>query len=359
MGGNALKDFGARRVESEQARAIGKVVCAALDAMLIEDGFDLKCHLTRAYRTKPDYGDLDILLPKPFVDRVGHRPLVARLQAAMGGDWPFAEDYIDAPVFHTAIALPEGGSLQIDLMPIPLESYEFAKDYYAWNDLSKMFTILAKQMNGLRFGNDGLTRSIKGDGRVLGSVVFTRDFDEALAFLGYDTHRYHQGFDTLEDMFEFAASNPRFNTSMYQLENRTNHGRSQDKKRVTYQAFLTWMQQRELPEYDWEQDKTDWLELALDHFPGAREQFALLQQQKQLEDEVKLRYNGEIVTRLTGIKGPPLGKFMNEFKKHCGETVFKEWLATSSASEITDAIRAFHAQYRPATQLDTSTMREC
>lgn len=347
MGGNALKAFGAKRVESTRARAIGATVCAALDKMLADDGFALQSHLIRAYRSKVDYGDLDILLPQEFVDRNGHRPLVERLQGALGGDWPFVEAYPGAPAFHTAIALEEGGSLQVDLMPVPSECFAYAQSFYAWNDLSKLFIILARQMNGLRFGNDGLSRSVKIDGRVLGVVTFTRDFDEALTFLGYDAVRYNQGFDTLEDMFEFAVSNPRFNTSMYQLENRTNRGRGQDKKRVTYQAFLAWMKDRDLPEYDWASDSTDWLELALDHFAGAREQYTALLASKDQSELIKQRYNGEVVASLTGLSRIELGAFMKAFKKHVGEETFTAWLGEATAEQIKTAVQQFHAQYLP------------
>lgn len=346
MGGNALKNFGAKRVESTRARAIGATICDALDKMLAEDGFALQSHLTRAYRTKADYGDLDILLPQEFVDRIGHRPLVERLQGALGGKWPFVEAYTNAPVFHMAIALEEGGSLQVDLMPVPTACFEFAKSYYAWNDLSKMFTILARQMSGLRFGNDGLSRSVKVDGRVLGVVTLTRDFDEALTFLGYDAVRYNQGFDTLEDMFEFAVSNPRFNTSMYQLENRTNRGRGQDKKRVTYQAFLAWMKDRNLPKYDWASDSTDWLDLALHHFAGAREQYDALLEVKDRSELIKQRYNGKVVATLTGLSRIELGAFMKAFKKHIGEENFTAWLGEATAEQIKTAVQQFHVQYQ-------------
>jgi hypothetical protein len=355
MGGNALKNFGSRRVESNRARAIGAIVCEALDDMLAQDGFSLQSHLIRAYRTKVDYGDLDILLPQEFVDQVGHEALVKRLQDVLGGNMPFTEDYPNAPVFHTAIALEDGGCLQVDLMPIPSENYEFAQSYYAWNDLSKTFTILARQMNGLRLGNDGLARSIKHNGRVLGSVVFTQNFDDALEFLGYDVARYHQGFDTLNDMFEFAASNPRFNTSMYQLENRNNRGRSQDKKRVTYMAFLDWMKNRKLTEYDWSEDKTDWFEKALAHFPGAREQYQALFDRQATAQSLKQRYNGHKVSAITGLELEKLGLFMEAFKKHVGENGFATWLSSSSDAEIEGSLRAFHRKWKnPGVEVDSA-----
>jgi len=352
MGGNALKDLGAKRVESHRARALGVVVCQALDKVIQEKGFDLPSHLIAAYRSKVDYGDLDILVPEEFVDLVGREELVQRLGLELGADLPFAQQFAKAPVFHTGLALPEGGCLQVDLMPIPSQCYEFSKSYYAWNDLSKTFTIIAREMHGLRFGFDGLARSIKVDGKVLGNVTFTRDFDEALAFLDFDVARYRQGFDSLDEMFEYAASNPRFNKAMFQLENRNSRGRSQDSVRVTYMAFLAWMKDRDLPEYDWDTDTTDWMEKALARFPQARVDYQRLLDLHDLALANKVRYNGSVVTQITGIKHRSLGLFMEAFKKHQGEKTFDQWISGTSDGDIKRAMLEFQAVWAPTDSLE-------
>jgi hypothetical protein len=354
MGGNALKELGARRVESHRARALGAMVCQALDKVIQENGFDLPSHLIAAYRSKVDYGDLDILVPEEFVDLVGREELVQRLglELGLGADMPFAQQFAKAPVFHTGLMLPEGGCLQVDLMPIRSLCYEFSKNYYAWNDLSKTFTIIAREMNGLRFGFDGLARSIKVDGKVLGDVVFTRDFDEALAFLDFDVARYRQGFDSLDEMFEYAASNPRFSKAPFQLENRNSRGRSQDSVRVTYMAFLDWMKDRDLREYDWATDTTDWMEKALTHFPQARIEYQRLIDLHELALANKQRYNGSVVTQITGFRHQSLGLFMEAFKKHQGEKTFDQWISETSDEGIKCAMLDFKTVWAPTDSLE-------
>lgn len=345
MGGNAMQAFGAVRVQASVAHQKAAEVSQALDRVLLRHGADRPCHVIRAYREKLTFGDLDLLVQEEAVNAIGKEFLVQELGRALGYELPYYQVHPKAPQFHTALPLGGGGeALQVDFILTPEISFDYAKDYYAWNDLSKLIQILARTMSGMNFGVDGLSRRITLKEQVIGHVTFTRDFQAALKFLGYDADRFAQGFDNLDAMYRFAIANPRFNSSMYQWENRNARGRGQDMDRPTYLGFLEWMKDRDLPEHA-PQDETDWVAKAYDTFPEAHAERDALYAQVEAQASIRRRFNGEVVTKLTGLKREQLGAFMKAFRKIEGEESFVETVKSLTDRELHERIESFHMLY--------------
>lgn len=354
MGGNAMQDFGARRVEADLAHHKAREVSQAVDEILARHGFDRPCHVIRAYREKTTFGDLDLLVQQEAVDAIGKEVIVSELGALLGHDLPYHQVHPKAPQFHTALPLEEGGALQIDFQMIPEITFDYAKDYFAWNDLSKLMQLLGRTMGGINFGVDGMSRSVKHNGQVIGHVTFTRNFNEALDFLGFDVERFNQGFNNLEAMYKFVAKHPRFNTSIYQWENRTSRGRGQDMDRPTYLGFLEWMKDRVLP-VDEPVDDIDWVAKAYDRFPSAHaERDALFAELAALES-FRVRFNGGVVTKITGLRGVPLGEFMKAYRKDEGEEIFVKKVLAMSDQELHARINAYWGAF---SQLPKPSMDE-
>jgi len=349
MGGNAMQAYGAKRVDADLAHQKACEVSQALDQVLTNHGITRLCHVIRAYREKATFGDLDLLVQQEAVDAIGQKRIVNELGSLLGHDLPYYQVHPKAPQFHTALPLEGGGSLQIDFQMIPEITFDYAKDYFAWNDLSKLMQILGRTMGGINFGVDGLSRSVKHKGQVIGHVTFTRDFNEALDFLGYDVERFSQGFDNLEAMYEFAVKNTRINSSMYQWENRTSRGRGQDMDRPTYLGFLEWMKGRDLP-VDEPVDGIDWVAKAYERFPSAHAERDALFAELSALDSFRVRFNGGVVTKLTGLKGESLGIFMKAYRKHEGEDVFVKKVLAMSDEDLHARIQAYWSLY---TQLPT------
>lgn len=57
-----------------------------------------------------------------------------------------------------------------------------------------------------------------------------------------DPARFHQGFNELEDIFEFVMSSPFFHKDWFLFENRTSDQRARDKKRKNYVAALEYFE---------------------------------------------------------------------------------------------------------------------
>lgn len=346
MGGNALKAYGARRVTAAEAKKVAVEVCQVVDAIFLERGFDRKSHMIQAYRQKADYGDLDIVVLEEAVHAIGIMEFLELVEQRLGKTMPNVHDHPNASHVSAGYPLGDGTCLQIDFMFANAAEYDFACQYYAWNDLGNLMTVLAKKMDKLKFGHSGLTSVFKEGGHLLGTVYLTQDFEKAVRFLGYDYDRYAQGFDTLEEIYEFAANNPRFNSDIYLLENRNHEARMRDKKRSTYGGFLKWMAEQPLPKYEWPENG-QWVEKALQAFPEAVTQMTHMSEVERKRKTVKSIYNGSLVSKVTGLQHTALGPFMEAFKKHCGEAGFDDFILATDKDDLAKKMLDFQKAYVP------------
>lgn len=351
MGGNALKEHGARRVTAAEAKEVSAKVCAAIDEIFLEHGFDHKCQMIEAYRQKVDYGDLDILVMEEAFRSIGLREVAAALEVKLGVTMPYYHHNPSATNISVGYPL-EDGCLQIDLIFAEAKYFDFATRYFAWNDLGNLMTVLAKRMDKLKFGHNGLTSVFKEGGHLLGNVTFTYDFDAALEFLGYDAERHRRGFDTLEEIYEFAASSPYYNSDLYLLENLNHVARTRNRKRSTYGGFLVWAEQAVLPQYEWPKHG-QWVEKALEVFPQASVELRLLSEQERKRKEVRRIFNGLMVSTLTGLQGENLGIFMEAFKKFSGEASFFDFVLDQPREELESKILTFYDMYKAYPKADT------
>lgn len=343
MGGNALKDHGARRVTAAEAKEVSVKVCAAIDEIFLEHGFDCKSRMIESYRQKADYGDLDIVVMEEAMRAIGLREVAAALEAKLGCEMPYYQHNPSSG--NISVGYPMGeGCLQVDLIFAEGKSIDTAYRYFSWNDLGNLITILARQMDKLGFGQSGLTAYIKEDSLLLGTVTFTHDFDAALEFMGYDPERHRKGFDTLEEIYEFAVSTPYFDRDVFLLENQNHAARARNRKRSTYSGFLKWIAERDLPQYQWP-ERGHWMEKAMATFPGGLVQRHELGERERKRKEAIQVYNGSMVSALTGLKGEKLGLFMNDFKKFTEEASFIDFVLSQTKDELESKIMEFFKVY--------------
>lgn len=344
MGGNALKDKGARRVTAAEAKEVSIKVCAAIDEVFLEHGFDCKSRMIESYRQKADYGDLDIVVMEEAMRAIGLPEVAEKIGAKLGVEMPYYHHNPNAGNISVGYPLSEG-CLQVDLIFAEEKSLDTAYRYFSWNDLGNLITILARKMDKLGFGQSGLTSYIKEDSLLLGIVTFTRDFDAALEFLGYDPERHRQGFDTLEEIYEYAASSKYFNRDVFLLENQNHVARTRNRKRSTYNGFLKWIADREFPQYQWPENG-QWVEKAMATFPDGKLQLHELGEHEKKRKAVRLIFNGSKVAKITGLQGEALGLFMNDFKKATGESVFFDFVLNQTQDELSTKISDYFMSWR-------------
>ncbi len=137
-------------------------------------------------------------------------------------------------------------------------------------------------------------------------------------------------------------------------EYRMSHAtRVRDRKRLTYQKFLRWVNDpaNGVPENE-EISKSDlriqWLARAFNRFPSFRAEYEAAQHQLQKSRAARDKFNGELVRQITGLDGKELGAFMTDFVQNfivgtC-KTTREDWAISHSIEEIETLIRRWHAE---------------
>lgn len=285
MGGNAIKN--ARRIDYDEMC----VMKTSIQHKLYTIDNDIRWYMPSFYRTKETFGDIDMLI------------------SYESDNWK--EDILKE--FRPSQHSSNGNCLSIDYDGVQVDFIYYktfnelvaANNYFSWNDLGNLLGRVANK-NGMKFGHDGLWLRVDHDGTYLGYVKITDKMKNILKILGYDYVRWVNGFDTLEDIFNFVVSSPHFNPVSYNYESLDHQNRLRNKKRRVYQAFLDWLKDRTFPE-----PQPIYLGLYdTDAFTKKRGLIDAYEMSKHL----KTFFNGDIVTEFTGLSGKELGKFMSEYK---------------------------------------------
>lgn len=188
MGGQALKNTTIRcYTKPEYIQLCGEV----LD-ILKQDFPTHKIAAIQAYRTKQSFGDLDILF------ETNQTPL--DLLAYIKQTFKPNEYYKNGNVISF-----DYKQFQIDLIGTPSDDFDISYHYFAWNDLGNIVGRLYHKM-GFKYGHNGLSLIFKNENYQYAELCFSKNIEQILAFADLDSQRFLQGFDTLEDIFSFAAS---------------------------------------------------------------------------------------------------------------------------------------------------------
>lgn len=209
-------------------------------------------HEVKAYRQKETFGDLDLLVDGELFDFVSYQELMEllRIEFEHKGHLPYKPK--DKKDMVISIGLPSDEPdvyFQLDLIASERDYYQFHSSYLNWNDLGNLVGVVASSNGFLKYGHDGLRFLFRDGDNLFESIVLTNDWDLALDFFGYDIERYHKGFNTLEDVYEYAASSRFFNPELYAFENRNHTQRTRDRKRPTYNGFLKWIEIKNAEHY--------------------------------------------------------------------------------------------------------------
>lgn len=118
-----------------------------------------------------------------------------------------------------------------------------------------------------------------------------------------------------------------------------------DRKRLTYQKFLRWVndptngipESEDIPKA---QLRKEWLERAFETFPGFKERYDATMREMELTREANRKFNGNLVRELTGLDGKELGAFIVDFEKNVigGKSNRRVWALSKSESEIASSI---------------------
>ncbi len=306
MGGNALKQVETRRYQRDEYLALEAEVLGILRA----DFPGRRVAAIQAYREKESFGDMDVLLESDNL----HADLMK-----------YAHERFNTKqvVRNSHVVSFEYKDFQIDLICTTAKNFETSASYFAWNDLGNLMGRVAHKL-GFKYGHEGLSMTFRDGDYMYAEVEVSRDVPRIVEFLGYDPDRFAEGFDTVEEIFNFTASSPFFNKEIYSLENRNHTSRVRDRKRKTYNQFLTWIESAQLPySYPWatmreqggREYKKQFVKRAFEFFPEFKDKYEKTQADFETWKQVKQNFNGDLVREWTGLQDRELGDFMKHLRE--------------------------------------------
>lgn len=308
MGGNALKSVKTCRLPASEYHPLAQQICDALSAR-----FGCRASAIPAFRSKEDFGDLDVIVEKEHASR-------EQLEEFATNEGFAREIVVNGPVMsydHRRSDSAEVG-FQVDLIRTPAREFDIGLAYFSYNDLGNLVGRIAHKM-GFSYGHRGLIYPMREGTHLFAKVDMSADVNQCLEFLGYDADRFHRGFEDRQEIYDYVTSSPYFNPSIYLLENRNHTSRTRDRKRPTYMGFLEHL--RALPPrqyYEFPEDKSVWLEKAFAAFPGFEEQVSAELARHEQTMRVRSALDGNMMAQKTGLSGKALGAFMARVKAELG-----------------------------------------
>lgn len=335
MGGRAFPKLNCKRLNKEEFDIFSQKIVSQLYSI---GGF---FWIIKSYHQKDSFGDLDIV----YTTQEDHKIPVERFIFELDCSYSFINGDI------TSLAIPhEESFFQVDLIFIPKKYIQNAYCYFAYNDLGNLVGRIFHRA-GFKLGQKGLQYIIRDeecDNRVIKEVDIDGTWSEYLSFAGYDSSRWLKGFDTLEDVFEYAVSTPLASKTIFRLEETNHAARVRDRKRKTYQQFLQWIYGTENNVPDEEripkkQLRKEFLEKAFETFPHFKIDYDRYMFESNQNKQVKNKFNGHIVSEVTGLTGKDLGSFIQDFIHSYIENELRTdkttWVLDLSVEQIKTSIK--------------------
>ena len=233
-----MQSYGVERLSKEQYDG----VLSALTITLPEKTLPVP-----SYRSKESFGDCDLLTTA--TDEA--------FEKSLSKDFALLGKKKNGSVTSYALKYGNFPPFQFDLIKAKEDSFKFHYNYLSYNDLGNLIGRVAAAF-GFKFAHDGLHilawYDHKGEERSVARVkengktndhaeykmekLFISNFDQALEFLGFDSSRFAQGFDTIDDILDFVTNSKYFCKDFFLFENRNHDQRKRDVKRPTYTKAL-------------------------------------------------------------------------------------------------------------------------
>lgn len=332
MGGNAVNHLGnVIRLKTKEFDEL------ALDIVALLSTDNTHIYPIPSYYSKEDHGDMDLLTTSDFW-KTNTRNSVKKKLGSVGF---FQNGTV------TSYAVPYGEDIfQVDIIHVPEEKFDFAYNYFSWNDAGNLLGRIA-HYTGFKLGHLGLQyilRDPDNSDHVVSELTVTNDWNTALEFLCYDAKKYRKGFNNLTDIFEFVINNKFAHRDIFLLENRNNVSRTRDRKRKTYMEFLKWLETNDTKKQGKDKTKVreEMLTEALGFFPSFSVAYYSAMDLFKKKQRVNKIVNGTVIAEMTGYSGEELGSFISVFR----EAYTINELYILSDEEIYKKLSDFHDEWK-------------
>ena len=313
--------------------------------------FQIEYEIPLYYRDKKDFGDLDIIIKNTV-------PIEKLLHI-------FSDCECHYDKSETVVSF-NYENFQIDFIRVNPEDFGIAFHYFSYNDLGNLIGQIAKYKH-LKFGFDGLKYNHYVKGQKLGSINISKNIDDILRFLDLDPIKFHQGFDSMKEVFDYVVKSKYFNPYAYDMEpygydkagvalyrlNKIN--RDRNSKRKTYQEWLEYVKRYKTGEDNYTfRDKRN-IEDVYDEidkfFPKSKFGNKLRNMQSIEESRlmIKEKFNGNIIMELLpDLNKKSMQSFINDFKCfiEMKYDTFNDYIINTKQDIINDDIIRFFDKFK-------------
>ena len=331
MGGNALNNLAVtRRYSAKEYYELG----AEVFDKLYEDNHKLVAYQINAFKDKESFGDMDVIINSPTDLDMINRVFGPAVHVKNGNvvSFPYKEfqlDFIFIQDYQTAL---------------------FAQKYYSYNDLGNLLGRTSHRL-GFKFGHDGLwyvLRDKNNPTHIVKEILVTQDFCRALTFLGFDPNTHLNGFKTLTQIFEYAASSEYFDPKVFLLANRNHIARVRDRKRPNYNLAVEYYKNKYSLTDDMEYDrlpdheKEAHLQRAFQFFKDEnfKDRFNQALDEYDRVIQFKNKINGDNYSKWFDVSGVELGQLLSKHKKYLELHQLMDYIRHSPVELVEQFVKA-------------------
>ena len=315
MGGNLFKGKTRRYERAEYEALVGELTP-------VFQKLFTKFNVCPAFKDKPSFGDMDV------VGVAAHCTNFPAVVKELTGAKEVSKNGHQVSFLYK--------EFQVDLVLHNDEDYPMACHYYGNGDRGNFLGKLAHTL-GLKYGHDGLWLKVfeRNDSHLLREILLTNDPKTADEFLGVT---YRTEFDSFDDMFNNVLESPYFSPDAYADENNNNVSRVRDAKRPNYTKFKEYASKLENRVFfPYVKDKSVHLPLVFEAFPHAKKEYLEAKEEFRKLLLFKTKFNGEMVSLLSGLKDRELGEAMKKLRVH----LTPDSTESMSAEMVQDMVRTF------------------
>jgi hypothetical protein len=237
----------------------------------------------------------------------------------------------------------EYNDVQIDLFHVSDEKYSFAANYFSYDNICNLISILAEKM-GFKLRYDGLHVPVYYNNEKIKYVLVTGSFSETLELLGFGTG-YNYYFTSELDLYRFIVNSKYFNKDIFLPENRSDIEKQEDQRIPIYGNFINYIRPNNIMnKFNYSDPiKKPWVEQLKKNYPLVIKDCISIIDNRKRQDLIKYKFNNDIVTQITGIGiDEKLNKFLKDFKASFKSNYdFEQFVLTSSPETIKSISKSF------------------
>lgn len=196
---------------------------------------------------------------------------------------------------------------------VPERTFDFARKYYAFGEHGALIGRIAFRV-GLALRDDGLFYYFRDGDMRFKDICLTTDYEQALAFLGFDVETHKKGFQLQAELFQSVTRSLYFNEDAFhgQLSTQDTEG---GEVLLMLQDFYEWRsQQDELPACPAPENIKVLIPRIGAYFPAFLREYTRTSKELTEIQILSTRLHPRNLAQLTGLKGHTLGAAIRQFK---------------------------------------------